>query len=78
MSEKSIHDGDQIANVSCAKAFDILWFCPSPRSQINHYYREGELRSCAPHLSDWIQCLRSSLVTNKDTKEVNIFFTKFI
>ena len=55
---------------SCVYIFDLLWYCPSPRNQINHYYREGEIMNCGPILSDWLTCMKSKLYSNVHEREV--------
>jgi hypothetical protein len=34
---------------ACTSAFDALWFCYSPASQMKKYYREGTYDDCEAH-----------------------------
>ena len=53
---------------SCTAIFDRFWYCASPGSQFSHYYRNGEIESCAVYLSDWGSCLKSQLVWDETRK----------
>jgi len=54
---------------SCTDVFDKFWFCGNPKSQIDFYYKNGELEDCVSFLKDWGTCLQSKLVLDEDRKE---------
>ena len=53
---------------SCMAIFDRFWYCANPGSQFQHYYRHGQIESCAEFFSDWGTCLKSQLVADEARK----------
>lgn len=53
---------------SCIEIFDRFWYCASPVSQLNQYYRHGEIEDCSILLSDWSKCMRAKLHKDEEKK----------
>jgi hypothetical protein len=62
----------QPKEISCKTAFDIMFWCYGPVSQLRSMYRTGQSTTCAQQRADLQLCLRVKATAMKNPEEARV------